>query len=497
MIAQGEAFALIERLLGFRSEPTRAGDVVRVVSERLRARGARDVAGYGRLLQDGRIRATETMALADGLTVNETYFFRELGHLDVIAQKLAPALIERQKSVRVLSVGCATGDEPYGLALRLHELGIAREHVDIRGLDASSNVIASARRGRYSEWALRNVPAELRARYFERERKLFRLNDELRSWVRFEVANLVDEDGTFWATTQFDIVMCRNLLIYLTPAAIALAIQRFATVLAPGGTLFLGHAETSLAGPLFELEEDASTFYFRRRGDAQLSSQRSHFRRSARPVRRAEATQSHAAERALLEPSESSNGGLRVLAAERLANAPAAPLDRLEELSDVIELIRTERFHDALARVEASEADERSERWLLRAVILTNLGRVADAVRTTEARVAKLPMCPFAHYLLGVCCEALANIDEARRYYGRAAELDPAFALACLRAGILARRAGRPNEARRALRAALERFPRQSARTQLLYGGGFSREALAALCRAELSALGTSGGEGA
>jgi tetratricopeptide (TPR) repeat protein len=95
-----------------------------------------------------------------------------------------------------------------------------------------------------------------------------------------------------------------------------------------------------------------------------------------------------------------------------------------------------------------------------------------------------------------VCAETRLQFEEALGHYGRAAELDPAFAMAYLRAGILARRAGQSEEARRALTAAIERFPQQGARTQLLYGAGFGREALASLCRAELSALSALSGSG-
>jgi len=475
VIEEAEAFALIERLLGFRAEPTRAGDVVSTVTERLRAHVCPDVATYRRLLDDPRIRNVETRVVADRLTVNETYFLRESAQLDVIIEKLVPQLLARGVSpVRVLSVGCATGEEPYGLALGLHGAGIAREQVDILGLDVSPSVVEGARRAHYSEWALRNVPSSLRARYFERHKKGYRLGEAIRQWVRFDVANVVGDDGQYWQTAQCDIAICRNLLIYLTPDAIGRAVERLARVLAPGGALFLGHAETQLAGPRFEVEEERGAFYFRLRESAPT--------------------------RAWSAPIERSSSQVQALARQLPASpAPAAdadplPLGRGEALDDVLELMRKERFEEALARVEASMIDSRSERGLLRAVILTNLGRAVEAKRAVCARIERLPRCQFAHYLLGVCCESLLQFDEARLSYARAVEFDPAFAMAGLRAGMLARRAGQLEEARRALSAALEHFPHQAARTLSLYGGGFTREMLASVCRAELAALGAASG---
>jgi len=477
VIDEAEAFALVERLLGFRAEPTRAHDVVHTVAERLRAHACPDVPSYRRLLDDPRIRSVETRVVADRLTVNETYFLRESAQLDVIIEKLVPQLLARGVSpVRVLSVGCATGEEPYGLALGLHGAGFARADVDILGLDVSPSVIEGARRAHYSEWALRNVPSALRGRYFERHKKGHRLIEEIRQWVRFDVANVVGDDGQFWQTTHADIVICRNLLIYLTPDAIGRAVERLARVLSPGGALFLGHAETGLAGSHFEVEEERGAFYFRLREQTATRVWFAPIERSASQVQ------------ALARKLPASPAPAAV------AEADASPAGRVEALDDVLELMQKERFEEALARVEASMIDSRSERGLLRAVILTNLGRAVDAKRAVSARLERLPRCPFAHYLFGVCCESLLQFDEARQSYARAVEFDPAFAMAGLRAGMLARRAGQIEEARRRLSAALEHFPNQATRTLSLYGGGFTREMLASVCRAELAALGVAAG---
>lgn len=487
MISEAEAFGLLERLLGFRAEPTRAGDAVRALEERLRVHGCDGVESYARLLDDSRVRTEETSALADRVTVNETYFLRESAQLDLVVEELVPRLLERGvEPVRILSAGCSTGDEPYGLALRLHEAGVERERVEILGVDVSPSVITRARRAQYSDWALRNVAPALRGRYFARDGKSHRLVDELRQRVRFEVANLVDDDAAFGQGAPFDIAICRNLLIYLTPEAITGTLARLARLLAPDGALLLGHAETQLAGPLFAVEEARGAYYFRRRGAVAAPTARAR-------IQRPTATSELEAGTAWLEPIARSNARIHALAAlvppsaERVSAQNSEPPGTLDE---IVELVRNERFSDALARIETTASDGRSERGLLRAAILTNLGRTTDAKQAVEGRLELLPRCAFAHYLLGVCRESLLELEEARQSYARSAELDPTFALAHLRGGLLARRAGQKEAARRALATALEHFPKQAARTLLLYGGGFARETLASLCRAELSALG-------
>ncbi len=469
MISRGEAFALLEQVLGFRPEPTRGAEVEQAVGERLRVRKCRDANTYGLTLSDPSVRAAESRILADRLTVNETYFLREPAHLAVLSETLLPQRVANNTlPLRVLSVGCSSGEEPYGVALTLLEAGLTRQGAEIVALDASPAAIARAKSARYSDWSLRNVPPALRSRHFRKDKTGYVLSDELKSWVRFEVENVIDEFSTFWNTATFDVIFCRNLLIYLTPSSIERAVSRFARALAPGGHLFLGHAETGLAGKHFTAHHGHGGFYFRRQ-DATTTSQ---------PRRDTQVAPTW------LETIERSGERVQALTTSKAASpAPLLPPPASEQL---LELLRSERFAEALTLLESAEPS--TERGLLRAAVLTNLGRSTDAEAACEQRLAAVPRCAFAHYLLGLCHEQRGRADEARQHHGQAALLDASFALPRLRAGMLARRAGELDAARRLLREALAAFPRQGARTQLLYGGGIATEALEALCRAELTA---------
>jgi chemotaxis protein methyltransferase CheR len=194
-------------------------------------------------------RAAERQRLIPHLTNNESYFFRERAQLDLLVGELVPALRERLGSrmpIRVLSVACASGEEPYSIAMLLRERGLASAAApfDITGADLDPQALERARQACYTEHAFRGVEPVLRGRYFSRtETECWQLGDEVRSSVRWKQVNLVDP-GWPRAVGPQHIVFCRNVLIYFDDASVERAAQGLHDVLAPGGYLFLGHAET-------------------------------------------------------------------------------------------------------------------------------------------------------------------------------------------------------------------------------------------------------------
>jgi chemotaxis protein methyltransferase CheR len=181
------------------------------------------------------------------VTNNETYFFRETHQFDILISHIIP---DRRTSLqgrplRVLSAGCSSGEEPYSLAITLHNAGLALAGVtwDIDACDLNAERIARAREGVYEETSLRACDAESRRRYFTQEEKRFRLRERYRAGVRFFPVNLLASNGTLgWGT--YDAILCRNLLIYMSDAAFDSMINLFARCLVPGGHLFLGHSES-------------------------------------------------------------------------------------------------------------------------------------------------------------------------------------------------------------------------------------------------------------
>jgi chemotaxis protein methyltransferase CheR len=202
---------------------------------------------YYRYLRAHPQREAEFGYLACRITNNETYFFREAHHFEVLTRHIVPPLLPqlRSRPLRLLSAGCSSGEEAYSLAITLQDAGLDRAGVtwEIDACDLNAERIARARAGVYEDSALRACDAETRARYFTHTGGRYRLNDRHRAGVRFLEVNLA-VPGALRPAGAYDAILCRNLLIYFSPEAFDGLIRQFAGWLRPGGYLLLGHAES-------------------------------------------------------------------------------------------------------------------------------------------------------------------------------------------------------------------------------------------------------------
>jgi chemotaxis protein methyltransferase CheR len=284
----GRFAAVVELLLGFRFEPGRAGEFAAALDERVSELGVSCASEYLDLALTPGAREAEAAALARRLTVGETYFFREAEHHRVLTSLMLHGNTEGQAGLqprpewasperpRVLSVGCSSGEEPYGLAISMVEAGLKARGDDIQAFDANPDAIERARAGEYASWALRALPVELRDRYFSPcGRGRYRLSEEIRGMVSFDVRNLLDDDPTFWLDGGLDAVFCRNVLIYFSAPLVALVHERLGRALRRGGVLFLGHSEmlSSRHGELETQRALGAFFHVRRASPAAAAAQ--------------------------------------------------------------------------------------------------------------------------------------------------------------------------------------------------------------------------------
>jgi chemotaxis protein methyltransferase CheR len=180
--------------------------------------------------------------MEDALQVHETHFFRYQDHHRLLAERVLPARVRTGgPRVRIASVGCATGEEPYSIAMTVRET-VSRPTpcpVEIVALDASRPALAQAVSGRYPESRLSGVPPSYRERYFLRDAGGFTVAPALRHMVRFRHHDI--RRGFYLG--RFDAIFCCNVLLYFTPAMRQELVTRLADSLVEGGCLFLGHAE--------------------------------------------------------------------------------------------------------------------------------------------------------------------------------------------------------------------------------------------------------------
>ena len=232
----------------------------------------REVYDGGRLLQLFSADQSAFDELIEEVTVGETYFFREPAQFDFVREQVLPELQRRHEPHHVLrmwSAGCASGEEPYSLAMLCEEEGLA-DRAEITGTDISPESLTKARRGVYREWALRGVPPTIVRRYLRRQGEEYLLDERIRRRVEFGYFNLAAggaegrvqpiEEGTPQSTrlTQpwhpegpwqpgYDLIFCRNVLIYFDAATVARVGRRLFDALAPGGWLVTASSDPSVA----------------------------------------------------------------------------------------------------------------------------------------------------------------------------------------------------------------------------------------------------------
>jgi chemotaxis protein methyltransferase CheR len=214
---------------------------------RVRALGLDGFSAYYRFLRFDPGRRAELEAAVEALTTNETYFFREPHQLRAFREELLPLLAAdpvRPRRLRLWSAGCSTGEEAYTLAMLILDSGLFRGWaVEIFGSDISRKVLAVARKAAYGRNALRETPPEMLERYFVPDGPRHVVKDEVRSLVSFGHLNLLDEHMVAMLA-RFDLVFCRNVMIYFDLPARRRVLKSFHGRLAPGGYLLLGHSES-------------------------------------------------------------------------------------------------------------------------------------------------------------------------------------------------------------------------------------------------------------
>jgi chemotaxis protein methyltransferase CheR len=370
-------------------------------------------------------------ALIDTLTVGETYFFRDRRHVEVVSRTLLPRLGEERRGapLRLCSAGCATGEEAYTLAMLAEEAGL--RGTSVLGVDLSPGAVARARLGRYGRWSLRGVEEARQRRFFRHDGDAFVVVDRIRQGVRFEVLNLRSETWPPMPAASFDVVVCRNVLVYLVPDAVSRVARHLAGSLAPGGWLLVAPTDPRLqcGDDLDPVRTPAGVAY-------------------RRPLRSASGPPG---------PSLPGNPG------------PFPPLG--EKQSTVHSLSGATRRSPSAARLgyaterESGDAEvaapdlgvERSTRSAVacqQAAALADAGRTGEAAAALAAALARDPCHAPLHAIRALALLELGRPEDARSSARSALFLDPGLVVAHLALAAAEQTLGHADAAGRAGRAA-------------------------------------------
>jgi len=239
-----ESFAKIRNILfdgrGFDLDGYKDRCIKRRIAARIRNLGYRQIEDYIELLHNNDV---EQEQLLEALTIHVSQFFRNPSTFSVLEETILPELLQSRRGIgeiRVWSVGCAGGEEPYSIALLLDELCRPTDKVSILGTDVSADILKKARSGLYETHRLVEVPNPVLAKYFIQEGVRYRLDGRILNKVRFFRHNIL-QDRPF---PRMDLILCRNMLIYFSRMEQERILRILANALAPEGLLVLGRAET-------------------------------------------------------------------------------------------------------------------------------------------------------------------------------------------------------------------------------------------------------------
>ena len=242
-------YEFLRKLLKDRSGLDLSADKQYLVESRLLPLARRaNLAGIPELVQKLRSGGDQlTTQVVDAMTTNETFFFRDKIPFDHLRDYVLPALIQARasrRSLRLWSAACSTGHEPYSLAMGLREYGaaLAGWRIEIVATDLSQEVLEKSKAGLYSQFEVqRGLPIQLLVKYFTQLGELWQLSADIRGMVQHRQLNLLQD---FSHLGKFDVIFCRNVLIYFDQETKSAIFERMSKMLEADGTLFLGAAES-------------------------------------------------------------------------------------------------------------------------------------------------------------------------------------------------------------------------------------------------------------
>jgi chemotaxis protein methyltransferase CheR len=255
---------LIEERAGLHYELANTDLLADRLSERAVELGLDSLLDYYYFLRYDERGAVELSTLVETLVVHETYLFREVEPLRVLVDSVLPEMLRSRPTVRVWSAACATGEEPYTLGMMLGDVGLL-EHVQLVGSDISEKALARARGAIYGGRSLRALAQHGRPGHLVLETAgRMRVHDDLRRRINWRCVNLVDRAAVA-ALGLFDVILCRNVLIYFADATVAQVAGNLGDALRDDGWLLVGASESLLRfGTLFSCHERQGSFFYRR-----------------------------------------------------------------------------------------------------------------------------------------------------------------------------------------------------------------------------------------
>ncbi len=444
--------AFLAEQMGLHFPPERRPELERALAEAAPVFGCRDVESCLHWLLSASLTRAQVETLAGYLTIGETYFFRERSVMAALENQVLPTLIgrrRREKRLRIWSAACASGEEPYSIAMLLDRClpEPAEWDVTLLATDINPAALQKAAAGVYREWSFRDKPPEVKARYFKKnDQGHYELDARLKRRVTFGYLNLAEDSypSLLGNTNAMDLILCRNVLLYFAPERVRRVVEKLRRSLAPGGWLVAGQTEISLLnGSGLE----------------------------ARPF-----------PGAILHRNDGAAGWLVPdVAAPAVEPPPRPAAPSASPVAPVIEAALDPAIEAAVASAahRAGEPVNEVTDPAAMARALADLGRLEAAQACCQRAIASDKLNPSHYYLLAAIAQERGALAEAAMALRSALFLEPDFVLAYYALGRLAERRGQTAAAARHYENARRLLARHPPEAPLPHGDGLTAGRLA------------------
>lgn len=406
---------LLHQKIGLNASSIGDSSIERAIRHRLSLNSISGVKQYYELLLSN---AEELNDLVEEIVVPETWFFRNNTPFEAfneyVVATIQPKLGESQ-SLRVLSLPCSTGEEPYSIAIGLDRIGFPLEKLKIDAIDISKRALIKARRGIYGKNSFRGDDASMKSRYFEKGGAGYRIIDKIRDVVTYRQANFLNTTISP-EPAYYDAIFCRNLMIYFDRETQQLALDKLYRALKERGVLFVGHAEASQVNRKHFVQlYSARTFGYVKVDE---SKARKSARVSKSPLIVPEQWLSVFDQLSKINPEkiEADKLNKSVVKNKYLNQSKTLENNPSEVLAPKISLISIER--------------------------LANQGKYEEAVSLCEVYLKQKPESAEAYYLLGLVKDLVGSPEEADKLLRKSIYLNPNHEQALLLASLLAEKRG-------------------------------------------------------
>ena len=438
--------------IGIHFAKERWHDLERGIDATARELGYKDAQSCARWFLSTSSTKAELEVLVSHFTVGETYFFREPKSFEAIETCIIPDLIRarrgKDQTLRIWSAGCATGEEPYSVAILLHKLipDLDDWNINILATDINPRFLEKAAQGVYTEWSFRSMPTWVRERYFKVTKKdHYQILPQIRRMVKFSYLNFTEDayPALMNGTNAMDLILCRNVLMYFRQSTAQRVIENLHRCLVEGGWLIVSPVETShiLFSSFAAFSLCGVTLYSK---SERLARDVADFDHGFKPVILKADTEAFKPSTDGPEPAITPLDAIIPLPTETVEQ-PVRMSPEPDWYNDTLALYKGGHYAEAANRVagKLSDIPDDTQAMELLARTLANQGRLVEAADWCEKAIGRDRLNAGCHFLCAMIEQERGQLSQATESLRRVLYLDPEFVLAHFALGNLARMEGK------------------------------------------------------